>query len=41
MMVVDAVDPAKATFTIQARPDRPFPLDLARAIVERKELSGD
>ena len=41
VMVVDAVDPANATFTIQARPDRPFPLDLARAIVERKELSGD
>ena len=36
--VVETVDPASGTFTIEARPDRPFPLAASRRVVEMKTL---
>lgn len=38
VMVVETVDPAAATFTIQGRPDVPIPLAAARRVVETKEV---
>jgi len=40
VMVVEAVDAANGTFTIEARPDNPFPLAASRRVVEMKELDA-
>jgi hypothetical protein len=37
-MVVETVSPSAGTFTIQARPDRPFPLAASRRVVESKKV---
>jgi hypothetical protein len=38
VMVVETINPATGTFTIQGRADNPIPLDAARSIVEDKKV---